>query len=1286
MKKNRLLTDALREIRRTLSRFLSLLLLSALAVAFLSGLRTTAPNMERTADNYFDTLGLMDMRVLSTLGLTDEDVSVLASQPGVAAAEGAYTADALLHLPDNDLSLTLLSLTEAGINMPELLEGRMPENSRECLAEPKLLSAAGLKIGDPITFDTGEGSFEDALHHETYTIVGTANSPLYISIERGSSSLGAGQVTAFVLIPRSAFAMEAYTDAYLLVDGAAELVCYSDDYDDWMDRLEAQLEPLSDQRAGLRYDSVVTRANEKLDDAQQEFDDAKAETEQKLADARKELGDARRELDDGWAEYRNGEDTLARETADAKRKIADAQRELPAAKQKLDDGEAEYLDGVQELADGQKEYNDGLQTWQNGKKEYEENEQKLADGQREYNDGRKEYQNGLAALIIGSKDLDAARIQLDAARESLDSGSASLQAGRDRLHAAQQQYDQLKQLYDGVLTPAFAPENLSGLLLGISTGDENASGMVLALRSALVAVQAQLPADSAAYGQLTQLLAGIPEDAAQLAQMAATMPEVLSGTLLGGMQVLAQSLPQMAGQLSAAQSQLNSGAAALAEGYAQYYKGWEQYDNALEEFNDAVVQLQEAYAQLEDAEAELADGKRQLAEAKQELDDGWLELEDARIQLEDGKQELLDARQKLDDGWREYNDGVARLADAQRKLPEETAKARRELSDALVELNDGESDYKNGLREYEDGKREADEELSKARKTLNDARRDIAEIEDCNWYVLGRSTNIGYVSYQQDAQRMGNLASVFPLIFFLVAALVCLTTMTRMVEEQRVQIGGLKALGYGRGAIALKYVGYGFLASFLGGVGGLALGCTLIPWVIFNAWKILYTVGDLTIYFDPLTSLLCVGAAVLCVTGTAFWTASTALRAVPAALMRPRTPKPGKRVILERIKPLWNRMSFTWKVTMRNLFRYKKRFWMTVAGIGGCTALIITGFGLRNSIYDVLDKQFDEISTYSAQIRLADDVTEDEMQEISQTLDADANVRDWLASRANSLTVQTEQRSMDAIVFTAVDIASFGNFIHLRHRLDDDTVALPQEGAVVTEKLAKMLGVTVGDIITLDGDERVDVTVADITENYVQHYVYLSASAYEAIYGQTPTVNTILAQYTDEEAATADEVSSRLIALSGVGSVSRIRETRDTFTKSMESVDYAVIVVIVSAAALAFVVLYNLTNINITERMRELATLKVLGFYDGELSSYIYRENVFLTLFGIGFGLVMGKFLHQWLVLTVEIDMVMFGRTIRPASYLYAVGLTLLFSFLVNLAAHHRLRKIDMVESLKTVE
>ena len=1363
MVKSRLLTDAVREVRHTKNRFLSLLVLSALAVAFLAGLRTTAPDMTYTADAYFDELDLMDVRVVSTLGLTDEDVSVLAGQPGVELAEGAYTVDAMLHQTDNDLILKLHSLSKAGINAPKLREGRLPEAPDECLVEPQFLTLTGLSLGDTVSFDTGTGDYEDALAYDSFTIVGTAASPLYVSVQRGSSSLGSGKVSAFVLLPEEAFDLETYTDAYLRGEGLEDLLCYEDEYEDRADALIDSLEPLGDERAALRYDDVIDEANEKLSDAEEELADAEAEAEQELGDAEAELKDARRELDDGWrdwndgqqeladgwAEWRDGWETLRTETAGAQQKIADAEAELPDALKKLEDGEVELADARKELDDGWADYQSGKSEYENGVLEYENGYRELLDGedtynenadtlkesQRDFEDGLKEYQQGLQELADGGQQLMDAKKELDAALEQLFAGEQALSAGQAQLDQQQAGYQQLTAAFQGV-TAAWNAGNLlrdspetTGTQVGTALGalamqaatdptaaDTFHTNYIAPLSSLLSALITSAESAGQDASQLSALLNALPADGTALLGSLTGQEAIMAQAtaLTSAYYGIAAALQTTGDAITAGQAQLDSAASQLQWGQMEYQDGLRQYNEAEAEFDEATEQAIQGGQDLSDAKVKLDEGWAQLYDGRKELDDAWAELEDARreledglAELEDGHQELLDGeaeyadgRKELDDGWQEYRDGVADLEQAKKDLPEMIAEAEAELNDAeqelldgeaelrdaYEELLDGEAEYADGLQEYEDGKAEAEEKLSDARRELNDARREVADLENCEWYLLGRNTNLGYVSFQQDAERMGNLASVFPLIFFLVAALVCLTTMTRMVEEQRVEIGGKKALGYSKWAISLKYVGYGLSASLTGGLLGLAVGCTLIPWIIFNAWKILYTVGELILVPSPLVCLFAVGAAAFCVTGAAIGATFSTLSATPAALMRPKAPPAGKRVLLERITPLWSRLSFTYKVTLRNLFRYQRRFWMTVIGIGGCTALILAAFGLRGSIFDVLDKQYDEIFTYSVDVGLVDDVTADERTEIERELDRQSGVDAWLPVHQASLAAVSDRQSVDATLFVVSDWEEFSSFVHLRERVGEKPITPGDDGIILTEKLAKLLGVSAGDTITLDGDRRVEVTVTAITEQYLMHYMYLSDACYEALFGETPEVNYYLARYADTSQETADQVSSALISLSGVTSVSRIQDTRNTFTKSMESVDYAVVLIIVCAAALAFVVLFNLTNINITERLRELATLKVLGFYEGELSAYVFRENVFLTIFGVILGLVLGRFLHSWMVLTVEVDLVMFGRTAPPYAYVLAAALTALFSLIVNVAAHFRLKKIDMVESLKTVE
>ncbi len=1287
-KRNRLLTDALREVWHTRSRFLSILVLSALAVAFLSGLRTTAPDMEYTADNYYDETNLMDGYVLSTLGIVEEDLAALSAAPGIQAVEGGYNVDAV-----SEDSIVIVRSVPEDINLLTVEEGRLPERPDECVTEELLLIDLGLSIGDTLSIVPGEDN-ADALERQAYTVVGTVKSPLYVSTDRGTSSLGTGSVSAYVYIPEENFTWDYYSVAYFTGTGLKALNSYSDAYDEGAEALLDSLDALAQERAQLRQDNLVGEAQAEIDDARAELDEARAEAEQELSDAQAELSDARRELDDGWNTYYDGVQELNDSVAEAEQEIADGEQELADALVDLNEGEQELSDARTELDDGWDEYYEGYQEYQDGLEEFEEGYQEYLDGVVAYEDGLEEYEAG--------------QRELNRARTRLNDGEADYAAGKE-------QFDQLVQTIwtaasqagstggyasaNALVAAAYRGEpNANAILTGVLSGIHGQlSQNILSLQEQIATLTTQLTAAQQAVARLEEAIAALtggapPEGGDPSAAPSPSLEELeaqlsqAQATVATLTDLLTQAQTGLA-TLQAQAAQLPTDSAGVTASYAQLLSARRELDDGWQEYYDGAAQLRSAKRELEDAKEQLEEAEQEIEEGRQELEDAKVELEDAYQQLQDGESDYAEGRQELDDGWQEYNDGLQELEDARVTLAQETADAQAELNDAYRDLQDGETEYADGVQEYEDGKAEAEEEIGEAEDKLAEAQWELDDLDDCEWYVLGRDTNVGIVGYSQDAERVGNLADIFPVIFFLVAALACLTTMTRMVEEQRTQIGSLKALGFGRAAISVKYIGYAFSASFLGGAAGLLVGCTLIPLVIANAFNIMYAIPPVEFLPQPGICILAVAAAVLCTTAAAVWACASTLLATPAALMRPRAPKAGKRVFLEYIRPLWRHLSFTWKVTMRNLFRYQRRFWMTVIGIGGCTALIVTGFGLHNSIFDILDKQFDEIFLYDATVGLEEHLTDRQWGIIASYLDESGAVDRWLPSYQESVDASSDSRALEGVtLFAVADQEDFSQFVHLRHRQDNAPLALPEDGVVLSEKLSELLGVGVGDSITLDGDSRVTATVADIAENYVQHYVYLTEDCYARLFGETIDDNVLLLAYGEDSSAVSDQVSTDLMAMNGVASYSYIATVRDTFTESMNSVDYAVVIIIVAAAALAFVVLYNLTNINVTERIRELATLKVLGFYDGEVSAYVYRENIFLTIFGIALGLAMGRLLHSWLVLTVEVDMVMFGRTAPPYAYALAAALTVVFSLAVNVAAHFKLKKVDMVESLKSVE
>ena len=1218
--KNAMQKDFWREIGHTRSRFFSIMILVALSVAFLSGLKATAPDMKHTGDDYLDSLHLADIQVLSTLGLTDEDIAALRAQDKIEDAEGEYVIDAFASSDSLDAVVKVLSLTDHGISDVLLREGRMPERADECVVEENMLSLMSISIGDTITLTPGD-DLSDALAQDTYTVVGTVRSPVYLAVERGTSTLGSGTVKAYLYLPREAFTLDYYTAAYVRVSGAAEMTAFYDEYDDYIDDVIDSLEDFSDARASLRHDELVDEATEKLDDAQKELDDAKAEADKELGDARKELADARRKLDDGWKEYDDG-----------KQELADSRTKLDDAKAELEDGEQEYADGVKKYDQAVRDYEKGQKDYADGVKDYEKGAQQLADGESE------------------------------------------LEAGKEKLDEGQKQLDALGNTVAGALQndPNYAGVTGGTIIDELGRGDENTAA---ATDAALDKMRAQLEGGIAQAQQgLAQIDAGIEEcdkglagiDAAlaalgedqseQTAAQRAKLERQRADTA-----AQRSALVQQRGKVSAQLSELQSQLAALSTVSSGSIAANKQ-------------QLDQGRADYESGKQQLSAGYRDLRDGKKELDKAKKELDEAPQKIADAKQELADARKELDDGWKEYYDGEEKYADGE-----------KELADAYRELTDGEKDYREGLREYEDGKAEADEKIADAEEKIADARRKVADIESCEWYLFSRSYNPGYTGYGQDAERMANLASVFPVIFFLVAALVCLTTMTRMVEEQRVQIGSLKAMGYSGLAISRKYLLYGLLPSLTGGVFGLVIGYILFPKMIFTAYQIMYQMPNIELRAYGGISAYSLLAAVACTTLATLWACLATLRETPASLMRPRTPKAGKRVFLEYIKPLWRKMSFTHKVTARNLFRYQKRFWMTVIGIGGCTALIIAGFGMRSSLLFTMSRQYDDLFHYSAQVTLSSNVLPEERQAVEDFLAGDSRVVNDVPCTASSATVITSSYSTTAYV-EVMEADEIGKVIDLLDCKTGEPITMEDTGVYIDQKLSELLKVSVGDTFFLDGDARGDVTVAGIYEHYTGHFIYMTPSYYEQTLHADSEPNAYLMNFTSDDTDTCNAIFEKLLSMNGVVTTSRMRDTQDTYMHSMERVDFVVVIIILAAAALAMVVLFNLSNINITERQRELATIKLLGFYDKEVSAYVYRENIVLTVFGILMGCFMGHWLHIYLVRSTEIDLMMFGRQTAPSAYVYAAILTMLFSVLVNVLAHFKMKKIDMVESLKSAE
>ncbi len=940
--------NIIRTFRSTKSRFIAIFSIVALGVGFLAGLMSSTPDMKESMEAYLDDANFYDLHIVSTLGLTQDDLEALQKSETVHKAQFGYSLDLLVVSGEDTLVARAQSLPADpedpdAINKLSLVEGNWPQKPGECVvALPANESRSHtLEIGDTFHVSPDNKDLSDALERRRFTVVGRVRSPGYFSIQREAASVGDGSVALFFYLQPSDFAYDdVYTDLYVTLNGAFELLSFEDPYKDFVDEAAETIEDIGATRCEERYQEL--------------YDEARAD------------------LDDGWKEYND-----AREEAD--RKFADAEKELADARQDLDDAEDAY-------------------------------------------------------------------------------------------HAQEQQLESTIQLYGG---------------------------------------------------------------------------------------------------------------------------------------NEAL-----------------------FADARRDLEAAWQ-------QIQDGRQELADNE------------------DAYRR---EKADAEKELNDARADLEDGEEE--------------------------------LADLEKPEWYITDRSATASFNSFDGSVTKVEAISHVFPVFFFLVAALVVSTTMTRMVEEERLQIGTMKALGYDRSVIMQKYIGYALTAAVLGALVGLSLGFVVFPSVIWYAYEMMYYMPHLSTPWRANYAILAGGLLIGCTLITTISACWATLRETPASLMRPRAPKAGRRIFLEHIKPLWRRMPFTYKVTCRNLLRYKKRFWMTVIGVAGCTSLLVTGFGIADSLDAIAIKQYGEIYKYDL-LTAVTDAESAQNGEIYDYLFGSDAFQQSLAASTELVKQRTQSGEyVEVYLLTPQSTDRFNDFVDLHERVSKDPVPFADNDFVLTEKLAKTYGVKEGDTVSLENSDgkKAEFTVTGICEHYVMNYAYIGPASYREAYGADPEWNTVMSLLNEDSEDSHAELSDHLLRMDGVASVNFTTDQRTSVLNMLESINAVVVLIIVCAAGLAFVVLYNLTNINIAERVKEIATIKVLGFYDREVSAYVNRESSALTVIGTLLGLLGGIALHRFIITTVEVDAVMFGREIRPISFLYSLLLTLLFGAVVNWIMNGKLKKISMVESMKAPE
>ena len=1346
------------EIRKSKSRFISILLIVALGVAFFSGIQASSPDMRYSGDAYYDESSLMDIKVVGTMGLTSDDVSSIESIDGIESAEGAWSTDVMCGEGQKQKVLHIESINDT-VNKLDVQEGRLPEKSGEIFLDSTFASSNEYKVGDKVALR--EEGDSPVLVTTEYTVVGTGRSPLYISFNRGNTTLGTGEVNGFGYVLPEDFDQEIYTQIYVTVHGAKGLTSYTDGYENLIAKIKDRVENIADDRCQIRLAAVKADAQEEINDAQKKLDDGKKEADEKLADAKEELDKGEKDLEDGRKEYEDGKSQLEdakTELADGKKQLEDAKTELADGKNQLEDAKAQLADGKSQLESARSQLSSSKSQLDTARSQLDDGwsqvnaaKAQLADGQAQLDSAQKQVTSGLAELEENQKTLDENKAKLADGKAQIEAGEQQLEAAKQTLTTKQSELDQSKaeiiagqQQIESTRTQLNAQkQQITDGLSQVSAGEAQLQDGISALESAkaqLTELQSQLETVRASYNAALENPDASQEEIDILAAQVSALEEQ-EAAVSQQIQASEAQIESQRQQLAATRSELESGLAAVEDGLSQLSQkeselnaGREQITAGQAEIDAGWIQIQEqentlaaSKAEIEAGEQELEKGQKQLKAAKKKLNKAQKEIDsnaetlaagqaelDANVaklndneaqyasgleqynsgarqiaeneaKLTSGEQEIAENEAKLADGEKEIADNEKKLADGEKEITDNEKK----LQDAVKDLKKGEKDLADGKKEYEDAKKDAEDEIAENQQKLDDAKKELEDLEMPEWMVTDREELPEYTDYGDNADRLRNIGQVFPVIFFLVAALISLTTMTRMVEEQRTQIGTLKALGYKKSAIAAKYICYAFFATLLGSVLGMLIGEKIIPYIIITAYGIMYhnVANTISIDYQPGFALIASAASVVCTVGATLFASGKELQETPASLMRPPAPKEGKRVLLERLTFIWKHLSFSWKSTIRNLFRYKKRLIMTVFGIAGSMGLMLVGFGIQDSISDIAAIQYRELQHYDGMVIEDSDATEEEHAELFEYMKENEQIAHCNRVQMTKISAPKGSSNISIYLFVPESLSEFARDVTLKNRITGETYELTDEGAAISEKTASLLGLKVGDMIPLKkGDKEYKVRVAVITENYMSHYLYMTPRVYEQTFGEMPEYENIVFTMQEDCKDALEMAGTRILANPGALSISYTSSLASQVDRMLSTLDAVILVLIVSAGMLAFVVLYNLNNINITERQRELATLKVLGFYDGEVSQYVLRENVILTVLGIMFGAVFGILIHRYVITTVEVDAVMFGRNIKPLSFLYSGILTSIFSIVVNGVMHFKLKTIDMVESLKSVE
>ncbi len=1274
--------DTLRLIRSTKGRFFSLIAIVMIGTAFFTGVSASSSILAKNVDAYNDELNLKDITIYSNYGFDEDDIEAVKQVEGVSDVEGSKFVD-VIGTSSSGAQITRIHSydPESTINQFVLVEGRLPENENEVLAEAGSDLAPGIPLGSTVTLSRPDNDLDDYLSVTEVTIVGTIDTPLYLNETKENSTLQNQYIETYFYIPESAFTIDYDLELNVVTEDGKSYISFYDKYEDYISIIKERIEELAETQQTVLSDKIISDAEEEYQEGLDEYNDGLEEFNTKISDAENELSDANTEIQDGLKQLNDAIATLQ-----------DSQNTLNTSKL---EAQAEIDDGWAQWNEGYQSYLDGKETFETTKVDLNGTLEQIGDGESQINAGidqLNEAKSGLSQIDEGLSQINAALEQLSAAKTQID-GLPETWADEDT-PVAQLQYVN-SELYDGLIMAGVTDDmTVAEAIIYLETQQAQMDSMKQFINSIIASDENATLGDIASYEDIYNVFAyqyQLPDETplttiAEMldSQSLATLIEALNHRDITMEMMIAQSEDQRESltalvtslgftdtnaTVAEVKQALDAQIAALTEqkesleitrksitdALSSQGMSEEDIDEQIGNLTAQLIELQSARSQIYEG---IAKGEEELQSAYNTLADTWNTLTEAQYTLNG---EVYDAQVQIDEGWEEVYDNQKTLTNAQ-------------------------AEYEDGVQELEESRADGQQELDDAYAELLDARQSIDDLEDGEWTVLDRSSHYASATFKNTVNQMKAIANIFPVFFLFVAALVCLTTMSRLIDEQRGQIGIMRALGYSNLQCASKYLVYASSAGVIGCLIGAVVGLLTFPIIIYTAWKMMYILPDMKIYPDwpiIIEALIAFMGVLLITTGVV---CHADMKEAPSQLLRPKSPKLGKSTFIEHIGVLWNRLSFTWKVTVRNLLRYKKRLVMTILGVAGCTALLVTGFGIKDSIQSMVDLQFEEIMHYDGTVTVKDGLSDSELQALYDRIDEREDIEYYLAGGGYSGLISNNSLEETASVIIFENLEDVPNVITLRSRVGHESKTLDDTGVILSEKLAENLGVSAGDTLSLeskDGEVH-EIRIADVTEMYIQHYVFMSQEYYESVFGDYFGNNAIMIRETED--CNSSELTQTLAKDEAIDSISFYDAVLENFTTMVNSLDLIVWVLIISSMSLAFVVLGNLININISERQKEIATLKVLGFHGKEIQSYIYKENNVLTVLGALCGLPIGNLLHHYIMRQVEMDYIMFGRKVEPLSFVLSFILTIVFGLMVNHFMRKKLKNIEMVESLKSVE